>query len=143
MKFAQKQILCSLSLITFLFILQGCETKQLNLAAQEQHFICKSLIDGYLKSQSLGQYQFDQVHPTLEHSSPQRDYTYKVTSDSQIKFNYPRQNNLQFLCNQTSAQKFQVELRNLTQHTQYQVISLELPPNNEIQQLTAYALNHP
>lgn len=39
------------SLLLSAALLSACDTPTRNQAAQQQHFICKSLIDGFLKAQ--------------------------------------------------------------------------------------------
>ena len=134
----QKNLLTTV-LISTLF-LTACDRKQPNQVAQQQHFICKSLIDGFLKAQQLGQYQLHSFHPTLMSQADQRDYVYQVTSDNNAKLNLPKQNQLQFEC-QKNANHYTVNLMNQEHSKAQALMSLELPQQQTMEKLTAYSLD--
>lgn len=121
-------------------LLSACAPQHPNQMVQQQHFICKSLIDGYLKAQHLGQYDLDKIEPTLEQQSPQRQYLYRVSSDHTIRLNSPQQRQLSFNCQQQSAQHYRIELKSTDSQQHYPLLSLDLPPEKEIKRLTAYQL---
>lgn len=121
-------------------LLSACQPQATNQIAQQQHFICKSLIEGFLKMQQLGEYQLDHLQPTLQHTAPIRAYTYRVSSDISMRINMPTQQNLNFECQQDSAQHFEVRLVNATQGFTQNLLSLDLPPQKTIDTLTAFAL---
>lgn len=129
--------------MTASFAMFGCESYEPNQVAQQQHFICKSLIDGFLKTQNLGQYQLKQIQPTLAHSSAQRDYVYTNSSDHQIKLNMPQRHDLKFQCNQLSAQRFNVGLLDPNRGTLSPLMRIDLPPKEDINKFTAYVINKP
>lgn len=121
-------------------LLSACQPQATNQIAQQQHFICKSLIEGFLKMQQLGEYQLDHLQPTLQHTAPIRAYTYRVSSDISMRINMPMQQNLNFECQQDSAQHFEVRLVNATQGFTQNLLSLDLPPQKTIDTLTAFVL---
>ncbi|MDQ9021164.1 hypothetical protein RFI02_08610 [Acinetobacter sichuanensis] len=128
------------TLLTTALLLSACQPQATNQIAQQQHFICKSLIEGFLKTQRLGEYQLDHLQPTLQHTAPIRAYTYRVSSDITMRLNMPTQQNLSFECQQDSAQHFEVRLVNQAQNSKQNLLSLDLPPQKTIDTLTAFAL---
>ena len=129
-----------ITLIGTALILSACQPQQVNQAAQQQHFICKSLIEGFLKTQRLGEYQLDHLQPTLHHTVAKRAYSYRVSSDVNMRINMPIQQNLDFECQQNSAQHFEIKLLNKAQGNSQSLLSLDLPPQKTIDTLTAFAL---
>ncbi len=130
----------NITLIGIAFTLMACQPQQVNQAAQQQHFICKSLIEGFLKTQRLGEYQLDHLQPTLHHTAANRAYSYRVSSDVNMRINMPIQQNLDFECQQNSAQHFEIKLLNKAQGNSQSLLSLDLPPQKTIDTLTAFAL---
>ena len=129
-----------ITLIGTALILSACQPQQVNQAAQQQHFICKSLIVGFLKTQRLGEYQLDHLQPTLHYTAANRAYSYRVSSDVNMRINMPTQQNLDFECQQNSAQHFEIKLLNKAQGNSQSLLSLDLPPQKTIDTLTAFAL---
>lgn len=128
------------TLLTTALLLSACQPQATNQIAQQQHFICKSLIEGFLKTQRLGEYQLDHLQPTLQHAAPIRAYTYRVSSDITMRLNMPTQQNLNFECQQDAAQHFEVRLVNQAENSKQNLLSLDLPPQKTIDTLTAFAL---
>ncbi|MFC2997501.1 hypothetical protein ACFODO_20105 [Acinetobacter sichuanensis] len=128
------------TLLTTALLLSACQPQATNQIAQQQHFICKSLIEGFLKTQRLGEYQLDHLQPSLQHTAPIRAYTYRVSSDITMRLNMPTQQNLNFECQQDAAQHFEVRLVNKAQNSKQNLLSLDLPPQKTIDTLTAFAL---
>ena len=120
--------------------LSACQPQQVNQAAQQQHFICKSLIEGFLKTQRLGEYQLDHLQPTLQQTASVRAYRYRASRDTTMKINMPTQQNLQFECRQDSAQHYEIQLVNSQQNSKQTLLSLDLPPQKTIDTLTAFVL---
>ena len=135
-------------LISVAFGLIACQPQQVNQATQQQHFVCKSLIEGFLKAQHLGEYQLEHLQPTLHRASAIRQYSYHVSNDEKMKINTPVQKNLNFQCQQTSAQHFEIHLINSQQISQDEnprlkqqpLLSLELPPHKASDTLTTSVL---
>lgn len=128
------------TLLSTAFILTACQPQASNHVAQQQHFVCKSLIEGFLKMQRLGEYQLDHLQPSLQHTATTRAYTYRVSSDVNMRFNTPIQQNLNFECEQDAAQHFNVRLVNQAHGIKQNLLSLDLPPQKTIDTLTAFAL---
>ena len=122
------------------FGLTACQPQQVNKAAQQQHFICKSLIEGFLKTQKLGEYQLNHLQPTLHQTTAKREYTYQASADHSMKINMPSQQNLKFECLQKTAEQFDIQLVNPQQTQNQTLLSLSLPPQKTIDTLTAFAL---
>lgn len=141
MNLQPKNTILQLSLIALATLMVGCETQQTNVLAQQQNYICKSLIDGFLKTQQLGQYQLSEVSPSLDQVSPQRHYIYNISSDQNFRLNMPKQNELKFICNQPTEQRFSVELFDPYQQRLSALMSIDLPPKQQMDSLTAYVLN--
>ena len=137
-------------LIGVAFGLIACQPQQVNQAAQQQHFVCKSLIEGFLKAQHFGEYQLEHLQPTLQKTAAIRQYTYHVSNDEKMKINMPAQKNLNFQCQQTSAQHFEIHLINSQQISQDEnprlkqqpLLSLELPPHKASDTLTTFVLKN-
>lgn len=120
--------------------LTACQPQPVNQLAQQQHFICKSLIDGFLKTQQLAYYELNSLKPTLEKSAESRFYSYRASRDHNIKINMPIQQNLEFECRQNSAQHFEIQLSNPHQYSQQPLLSLNLPPQQALKDLTAFSV---
>ncbi len=124
---------------TLSVFLMACQPPQINQAAQQQHFVCKSLIEGFLKTQQLGQYQLRSIRPTLVETTDQRSYVYNTASDNNALLNTPVQPRLHFNCEQ-QGNHFALKLIDGYNNQQIQVISLDLPLEHTIKQLTAFQL---
>ena len=118
----------------------ACQPQANNALAQKQNFICKSLIEGFLKTQQLGQYQLQHLQPTLHETSAQRLYQYHISADHEMRIHMPQQQNLNFQCSQTSAQHFELKLLNHKQQEIQTLLSLDLLPQKTMDNLTAFAL---
>ena len=129
-------------LTTIALIVSACQPHTVNQVAQQQHFVCKSLIDGFLKTQHLASYQLDDLHPTLNQTASTRQYTYRTSSDYATKINVPKQQNLKFACEQTSAQHFQIKLLDNQSTVQQTLLSLDVPTRETIDTLTAFSLEN-
>ena len=129
-----------LSLTLAVIGLTACQPRTVNQVAQQQHFICKSLIEGFLKTQQLGGYELQHLQPSLHQAATIRHYSYRAGRDHNIKINIPLQQNLEFDCQQNSAQHFEVQLLNTMQNTQQPILSLNLPPKQTIAELTAFSV---
>lgn len=131
---------CSTVILSISFLLMACQPQANNALAQKQHFVCKSLIEGFLKTQQLGQYQLQHMQPTLHQTSAQRLYQYHVSADHEMRIHMPQQQNLNFQCSQTSAQHFELKLLNHKQQEIQTLLSLDLLPQKTMDNLTAFAL---
>lgn len=124
------------------FALGACDTKPQNALAHQQHFICKSLIEGFLKAEHLGQYQLEQVQPMIKNVVSTRNYIYRVSGENQIRLSSPQQKNLHFQCQHSKDQNYSVQLINRENNTQHNLIYLQVPPKQVIQQLSAYTVKN-
>lgn len=131
---------CSTAILSIGFLLMACQPQPSNALAQKQHFICKSLIEGFLKTQQLGQYQLQHIQPTLHQTSAQRLYQYHVSSDHEMRTLMPQQQDLKFQCSQSSAQHFELKLLNHEQREIQTLLSLDLLPQKTMDNLTAFVL---
>lgn len=125
------------------FLLTACQPQTVNHTAQQQHYICKSLIEGFLKTQQLGSYELQHLQPTLNQTAETRYYSYRAGRDHNIKINIPLQQDLEFECLQSSAQHFEIRLSHPTRHDQLPLLSLNLPPKQTIETLTAFSVKTP
>ena len=131
---------CSTAILSISFLLMACQPQASNALAQKQHFVCKSLIEGFLNIQQLGQYQLQHMQPTLHQTSAQRLYQYHVSSDHEMRTLMPQQQDLNFQCSQSSAQHFELKLLNHKQQEIQTLLSLELLPQKTMDKLTAFVL---
>lgn len=131
-------------IFTFLImgLLSACNIEPQNQQAQQQHFICKSLIEGFLKAENLGHYEIHKFQPTLHRPTIEREYFYTVAVDHRIKLNIPRQNKLRFNCQHNGNQRYTVQMYNPELRSLQNLISLDLPPQKTIQKLTTFALHN-
>ena len=90
-----RTIATALSLFSCAIALSSCQP-QGKTVAQQQHFICKALIEGFLKTQNLTDYQFLSLAPSLTETSTQRTYQYRLNNEREMQMNLPHQKNLQF-----------------------------------------------
>ncbi|SPL70760.1 hypothetical protein [Acinetobacter stercoris] len=97
--------------IILAFALLACHNKPENKLAQQQHQICKSLIQSYLKANHLGDYYLYRLQPTLLTQSNQREYTYKNASDAAAKLNNISPKKFTFECHQTAQQQYVLSLK--------------------------------
>ena len=130
----------STAILSISFLLMACQPQASNALAQKQHFVCKSLIEGFLKTQQLGQYQLQHMQPTLHQTSAQRLYQYHVSSDHERRTLMTQQQDLNFQCSQSSAQHFELKLLNHKQQEIQTLLSLELLPQKTMDKLTAFVL---
>ena len=128
--------------LTLGLFVAACQPQTLNQVTQQQHHICKSLIEGFLKIQNLGNYQFEEEIPNLHHTAQSRNYKFKTSPDNQMRLNMPKQQNLEFECIQNQAQHFEVKLLDKHHNQAKTILSLQLPLPKSIKTLTAYALQH-
>ncbi|TCM65109.1 hypothetical protein EC844_11672 [Acinetobacter calcoaceticus] len=117
--------------------LVACQPKQLNQVAQQQGFVCKSLIEGFLKTQHLGQYELRSIAPSLHETAAQRTYVYQSASDNSVRLNMPTQPHLKFSCHQANDQ-YVLKLVNEFQQDDAVLMSLQVPSKDSINQMTAY-----
>lgn len=119
--------------------LLACQPQQPNTVAQQQHFVCSALIEGFLKSQKLTHYQLWKVQPALNHASSQRLYIYQAQSNSSMGL-LPQQQKLRFACEQLSARQFQLKLSDPQQGNAVAQLSIELPEPLQLKTITAFSL---
>lgn len=118
-------------------LLMACQPTPINQANQQQSYVCKSLIEGFLKAQSLGQYELRSIHPDLEQAATKRTYTYKTASDISMRLNTPTQPWLNFQCNQ-KGNHYNVQLLEAHRTEALPLLSLNLPEQKQIKRMTAY-----
>lgn len=127
--------------LTLCLFLAACQPQNINQIAQQQHQVCKSLIEGFLKIQNLGSYQFDSVTPHLDQTVQNRNYTFRTSPDHQMRLNMPQQQNLEFECVQNQAQLFELKLLDKNNKQSNAILILQLPTEKAMRAMTAYALN--
>ena len=137
-----RTIATALSLFRCVLALSACKP-QSDTVAKQQHFICSALIEGFLKTQNLAQYQLWHIQPALQHVASQRLYVYQAQTSYQTRL-LPSQKKLRFHCEQNSAQQFQIKLAPSAEiHgavPEETLLSLQLPQPERMKQLTAYTL---
>ena len=137
-----RTIATALSLFSCAIALSACQP-QGNTVAQQQHFICSALIEGFLKTQNLTEYQLWRVQPALQHVASQRLYVYEAQTSYHPRL-MPSQKKLRFNCEQNSAQQFQIKLSPPAQTNgavpEETLLSLQLPQPERMRQLTVYTL---
>ena len=120
-----------------LLSLSACQPPRVSQQVQQQHFICKALIEGFLKTQNLTDYQFLSLAPSLTETSTQRTYQYRLNNEREMQMNLPHQKNLQFQCDQSSAENFKISLAG-EGDAMLSLIQLDLPKASTLELLNAY-----
>ncbi|WP_353170543.1 hypothetical protein [Acinetobacter rudis] len=118
-------------------LLVACQPTPINQVSQQQGYVCKSLIDGFLKTQSLGQYELRSIHPDLDQTAAERTYTYRTASDITMRVNTPTQPWLTFQCNQQNNQ-YTVQLIEAHSKERFPLLSLNLPEQKLMHSMTAF-----
>lgn len=118
-------------------LLMACQPTPVNQANQQQSFVCKSLIEGFLKTQQLGQYELRSIEPKLDQTAAERTYVYKTASDVTMRVNAPVQPDLAFRCQQHNSQ-FAVQLIDAHTKDTLPLLSLNLPAQQTMRVMTAY-----
>lgn len=123
-------------------LLSACSPPSANPKAQQQHAICKSLIEGFLKAEQLGQYQLQKIQPQLSQPISQRDYLYTMSRDAHTKFTLPQHKALYFQCQNQQPRKYSVHLLNPATQQQQTLLRLTLPPDIQLKAWTAFNRSH-
>lgn len=108
----------------------ACNSEHTDKVANQQHLVCKSLIDGYLRSQQAGQFELENMQPTLYTQSKSREYSYHISSDNAAKFNVSANQRLKFLCEQSADQHYVLNLVDPKTQVHTQLLTLDLPLKN-------------
>ncbi|APX64163.1 hypothetical protein [Acinetobacter schindleri] len=120
-----------IAVLSSVLSLLGCEKKTMTVADQQQDFICKSLIQGFLNTQKLPHYAID-----MQMDRIQTKFSY-TAQPNQSQARTPRQGTLGFDC---ILQKREVKL-SLVDPISSQVhviLTLNLPSEAQMKRLTAY-----
>lgn len=116
--------------------LAACQPHKVSQQVQQQHFICKSLIEGFLKTQNLNDYQFLSLAPSLTETAAQRIYQYRMSNERHMQMNLPNLQSIAFQCDQHSAAHFEILLIDQN-HSLLSLMQLDLPQAASRQALTA------
>ena len=87
--------------------------------------------------QNLTDYQFLSLAPSLTETSTQRTYQFRLNNEREMQMNLPHQKNLQFQCDQSSAENFKISLAG-EGHAMLSLIQLDLPKASTLELLNAY-----
>lgn len=120
-------------------LLMACQPTPINQASQQQSYVCKSLIEGFLKTQHLGQYELHRIHPDLAQTTSDRTYSYVTATDMTIRLNSPTQPPLNFHCSQQNN-RYTVKLIDTHTKAALPLLSLNLPETPTMRTMTAYQL---
>ncbi len=115
--------------------LTACQNETEKAVNAQQHFMCKALIQGFLITQHLTNYELN-----LEDHHPlktQLNYTAQLKNVQRLM---PQPKQLQFNCIQGDNAKVQLHLVDPTQAQAHVVLSLNIPKAIDIKRLTAYQL---
>lgn len=131
----------ALSIFSFLILglgLSACEPKQQS-AVEQQNFICRTLIEGFLKTQSMSHYQLKQVDSL--HSTTGNDQIYTYTRQQYGNLHLmPQQTTLQFNCQKYSARKFQIKLHHAQQTIADTAVLLKIElPEQQMKSFITYS----
>ncbi|MDQ8934260.1 hypothetical protein [Acinetobacter rudis] len=120
-------------------LLMACQPTAIHQANQQQSYVCKSLIEGFLKTQSLGQYELRSIQPDLTETAVERTYTYNTNSDITMRLNTPTQPWLAFQCNQQNNH-YSVQLIDTRSKERLPLLSLDLPETKLMRGMTAFKI---
>lgn len=122
--------------------LSACQPKQ-HTAAEQQKFICRTLIDSFLKTQLMNDYRLDSMKPIRSDGLDNLLYTYTAQHRQQLNIT-PQQSKLRFNCQKLSARKFQIRLHQLEPSHLNSLVLLRIElPKQPIDNYIAYAAAAP
>ncbi|ANF82920.1 hypothetical protein A3K93_12435 [Acinetobacter sp. NCu2D-2] len=118
--------------LTLILFLTACQNETEKSVNAQQHFICQALIQGFLSTQQLTNYELNlEDHPL----KTQLNYTAQLKSAQRLM---PQPKQLQFNCIQAENAKVRLHLVDPTQAQAHVVLSLNIPKAVDIKRLTAY-----
>ena len=121
--------------LTLILFLTACQNETEKAVNAQQHFMCKALIQGFLSTQHLKDYEVNvEDHHPLK---TQLNYTAQLKNVQRLM---PQPKQLQFNCIQDNSAKVQLHLVDPTQAQAHVVLSLNIPKAIDIKRLTAYQL---
>ncbi|MFW1754367.1 hypothetical protein [Acinetobacter wanghuae] len=121
--------------LTLIFFLTACQNETEKTVNAQQHFMCKELIQGFLSTQHLTDYEVNIEDYHL--LKTQLNYTAQLKNVQRLM---PQPKQLQFNCIQGDNAKVQLHLVDPTQAQAHVVLSLNIPKAIDIKRLTAYQL---
>lgn len=122
--------------------LSACQPKQQS-AIEQQKFVCRTLIDSFLKTQSMNDYRLDSMKPIRSDGLDNLLYTYKAPQSHHLNIT-PQQAKLQFNCQKIAERKFQIKLhfpQNLLPDSSI-LLAIELP-KQQLKPLITHAVAPP
>lgn len=134
-----------LSLLYLLILgagLSACQPKQ-HTAAEQQKFVCHTLIEGFLKTQSMSQYGLDHIEAIRAEHPEDLLYTYTAQQRQHLNIT-PQKAKLQFNCQKLAARKFQIRLHQPQQAIANSPVLLRIElPEQPVDKYMAYAAAPP
>ena len=97
-----------ITLYISLIFLNACQPVQ-SIAAQQQNFVCKALIEGYLKAQQFNNFELRKEKREELHSTDQITYLYWQATLSGRMLGIPKPAELTFQCQRISSQHYRIQ----------------------------------
>ena len=95
-----------ISLLGLVLLFTGCVPTEQNIEEQQRNYICKSLINGFLQAQQLGQYEFH--NKKIE--SNKEYYTYQQPTVSGMVLGIPKNLEIRFECLEKSLKNYELKI---------------------------------
>lgn len=96
-----------IALISLFLCLSACQPTATPLQ-QRHHFVCKSLIEGYLKTQHLAQFELWKKQYIKMQLTHYMIYIYRQPTISGLVLGIPKPNEMEFQCYQNTSQQYVV-----------------------------------
>lgn len=96
-----------IALISLFLCLSACQPTAVPLQ-QRHHFVCKSLIEGYLKTQHLAQFELWKKQYIKMQLTHYMIYIYREPTVSGLVLGIPKPNEMEFQCYQNTSQQYVV-----------------------------------
>lgn len=122
----------NLMLCSVLLLLAGCEKPTATQIQQQRHsFICKSLIDGYLNAQHLGQFKFWEQQQL--NAQQNVEYIYRQPTVHGVMLGILQQPEIRFQCRKEAQQQYVLEVLDTKLNQALPVLTVHLPEQAENQ----------
>lgn len=94
-----------IALISLFLCLSACQPTSAPLQ-QRHHFVCKSLIEGYLKAQHLDEFELWKKQYIKMQFTHYMIYIYRQPTVSGVVLGIPKPNEIEFQCYQNTSQQY-------------------------------------
>lgn len=122
-------------LYSSLFLLSACQPTQPS-PEQQQNFVCKALIEGYLKAQQLGQFQLSEKQHNKENPVAQINYIYRQPTVNGMMLGLYKPAEIKFQCQLNGKHHYLIQWLD-SNSAAIPLLSINLPQTKSINTLQA------